>query len=99
MPSKAWQRWLDSAHIVLEDGAVWHGYTRLPLFPDEALNCSAVYYRDARRGDIVGYEQGLADLLEKRRVVTNDAQIVSWNGSRMDLDGVNPRTEIELEKV
>ena len=103
MPSKAWQKWCDDAKITIPDYRMphwgWNGIGPDVLLPDQALNCAAVFYRDARRGDAVGYYQGLADLLEKRHIVTNDSQIVSWNGSRMELDSANPRTEIELSEV
>ena len=103
MPSKAWTQWVETARIVDMDDTdigrldtVMIGY---PIPRGIDVNCAAVFYRDARRGDAVGYYQGLADLLEKREVVANDAQIVSWNGSRLDVDRTNPRTEIVLEPV
>ncbi len=97
LPSKAWRAWVNNARIL--DACGHELVPCYPIIPDEALNCRAVFYRDARRGDAVGYFQGIADLLEKRRVVTDDAQIVSWNGSRMEIDRKNPRTEILLEAV
>lgn len=66
------------------------GYTRLPK-PLFQLLC-----RDADRGDLVGYLQGLADLLEKRGVVANDKWIQSWDGSRLAKDKANPRVELTL---
>ncbi len=48
------------------------------------VNCRAIFYRDALRGDAVGYYQALADCLEKHGVVENDNLIVSWDGSVMD---------------
>jgi hypothetical protein len=59
--------------------------SRCPL-PDRAYNCAAIFYRDANRGDAVGYYQGLADVLEKAQVVTNDKYITQWDGSRMLID-------------
>jgi Holliday junction resolvase RusA-like endonuclease len=89
LPSKAWATWVQEAKI--------RGLSaRLPL--TAALNCRAVFYRDADRGDAVGYYQGLADLLEKRRVIANDKQIVSWDGSRLLKDATNPRVEVTLEE-
>ena len=70
-----------------------------PVGTDAPLNCRALFYRDARRGDAVGYYQGLADLLEKRGVIENDAQLTQWDGSRLLLDRENPRVEIELTEV
>jgi len=106
LPSKTWQVWCDTAVIRLDRppqllGWEWAGLGIVEdvLLPDQALNCAAVFYRDARRGEAVGYYQGLADLLEKRRVITNDVQIVSWDGTRMSLDPSNPRTVVELTEV
>lgn len=105
LPSQAWRRWLASCSVMVtrspgtgracnEPFIPFRG----PMFPDECLNCAAVFYRDARRGDAVGYYQGLADLLEKKRVLQDDAQIVTWWGSRMLLDKSNPRVELVLEE-
>lgn len=99
MPSKAWRRWLANADLRWTDGSapifVWKNCA---ILPDQAVNCRALFYRDARRGDAVGYYQGLADLLEKKRVLQDDAQIVTWWGSRMLLDKSNPRVELVLQE-
>ena len=63
---------------------------------DSPHNCRALFYRDAARGDAVGYYQGLADLLEKRGVISNDKWLVSWDGSRLEIDKENPRVEVTL---
>jgi len=63
------------------------------------VNCRALFYRDRRVGDAVGFYQGLADLLEARGVVENDIQIVSWDGSRLLADPERPRVEVVLEEV
>ena len=60
------------------------------------LNCRALFYRDANRGDAVGYYQGLADVLEEIGLLADDEHIVSWDGSRLLLDRVNPRVEVTL---
>ena len=104
MPSKAWTHWCKTAGIMCIGldalGCEWmYGHDGQPVYPDEVLNCAAVFYRDARRGDLVGYMNGLADLLEHRHIVTNDNQICGWDGTRMELDRANPRTEIELSEV
>lgn len=95
LPSKAWRAWVKDALILPSDNEA--GKADLPI--EEMCNCKAVFYRDARRGDAVGYYQGLADLLEKRGVLANDKQILSWDGSRMLIDRENPRTEVELEVI
>jgi len=42
----------------------------------QPLNCAAIFYRDANRGDAVGYYQGLADALEAAGVLSDDKWIV-----------------------
>ncbi len=97
IPSAAWTTWVHSAAILVNGGMLG---TRLRhALIDVPVNCRALFYRDANRGDAVGYYQGLADLLEKRRVVANDRQIVSWDGSRLLKDVANPRVELTLEVV
>jgi hypothetical protein len=88
MPSKAWAKWAAWAEL---DGA--------PFGILWDVNCKALFYRDAKRGDAVGFYQGLADLLEKRGVVVNDKQLVSWDGSRLLKDKDNPRVEVELTEA
>lgn len=61
------------------------------------LNCAAQFYRDGRtEGDAVGYYQGLADWLQKVRVVLNDKQIAQWDGARIFQDVARPRIEVRL---
>lgn len=61
------------------------------------VNVRALFYRDANRGDAVGYYQALADALEAAGVVENDRLCVSWDGSRLLLDRARPRIEVTLE--
>lgn len=107
LPSKQWRRWVKSAVIFrLDDGGTAQladgrrGRIDLGLAPITSLvRCAALFYRDANRGDLSGYEQGLGDLLEKRGVLKNDRQIVSWDGSQLLKDAAHPRVEIRLEEV
>lgn len=70
------------------------GRAMLPSLP---FNCCAHFYRDtAGPGDAVGYYQGLADLLELRKVVNDDHWISQWDGSRVLLDRERPRVEVCL---
>ena len=81
-PSKAWEKWLKTAVIVSgspDSPLSFHSEIAYPV------NCRAIFYRDRRIGDAVGYYQGLADLLEKRGVVKDDKWIVSWDGSRLEV--------------
>ncbi len=60
------------------------------------VNCSALIYRDRNSGDAVGYYQAIADCLEHLGIVVNDRLIVSWDGTRLLKDTVNPRVEVTL---
>lgn len=65
----------------------------------QPLNCCAIFYRDADRGDAVGYYQGLADALEAAGVVADDKWIKQWDGSRLAKDANRPRIEVTLTAV
>jgi len=60
------------------------------------VNCCALFFRDAFRGDACGYYQALADALQEARIVFDDLLIVSWDGSRLLKDHNNPRVEVRL---
>lgn len=107
LPSKNWMRWARQAQITWEEHPLERPLGVAPQWVPIALlqpiacpvNCRAIFYRDALRGDAVGYYQGLADLLEKRTVITNDRLIVSWDGSRLLKDAAHPRVELWLEQT
>jgi len=63
---------------------------------EQPINCAAIFYRDADRGDSVGYYQGLADALEAAGVVADDKWIKQWDGSRLAKDASRPRIEVTL---
>lgn len=91
LPSKAFREW----------NKTWAQPQLIRARPETpiqcAVNCRAIFYREALRGDAVGFYQALADALQDAGVVVNDAQIVSWDGSRMLKDAINPRIEVILE--
>ena len=54
---------------------------------------------DKRIPDLLNLLQATADILEKARVIDNDKDIVSFDGSMiMWIDKANPRTEITIER-
>ena len=78
---------------------------RLPkpvLFPIIGeINLQILYYMpDKRRPDLLNLEQATADILEKARVIENDRNIVSFDGSRIaGIDKENPRVEIVIKTI
>jgi len=88
LPSLAWEKWVETCVIVPSTPVPYREY-----------NVTALFYRDALRGDSHGYYQGLADLLEKHHIIANDVTLVSWDGSRMLKDKDNPRVEVTLTEV
>ena len=94
LPSAAWEKWAKTA-IPRARGVFLAAGQREPIaYP---VNCRATFYRDALRGDAVGFYQALADVLEEAGVVQNDRWIVSWDGSRLEKDAKRPRVELVLE--
>ncbi|CAB4184742.1 hypothetical protein UFOVP1122_28 [uncultured Caudovirales phage] len=91
LPSKAFEEW--------QAGAVGDLRKCVSRAVDYPVNCNASIYRDALRGDAVGFYQAIADLLEVAGVVLNDRLIVSWDGSRLLKDAKLPRVEVELTPV
>jgi hypothetical protein len=85
-----------------------HGVT-LPL--SGPINAKAVFYRDADRGDLTGFLAALGDVIQAPRIkdgktlrkgmgiIVDDAQIVSWDGSRLAKDPARPRIEVTVTAV
>lgn len=88
-PSKAWVEWRDS---------LWRsGQMPSPVrLPAEPVNCTALFYRANDSGDVHGFYQGLADVLEEGGVLPDDKWIKSWDGSQLLIDRGCPRIEITL---
>ena len=86
IPSKPWSRWVKGAVVI----------PRVSRLVDQPYNCCALFYRDRNSGDAVGYQQGLADALEKWGILSNDRFITSWDGTRMLVDRERPRVEVTL---
>ena len=66
----------------------------------DKINLQALYYMpDKRIPDLLNLLQATADILEKARVIDNDKNIISFDGSRIiGVDKTNPRTEIIIER-
>lgn len=66
------------------------------------VNVKCVYYMATRRRvDLVNLQEATLDLLVHAETIADDnAKIVaSMDGSRVDYDKINPRTEIEITRV
>ncbi len=90
LPSKAYKDWEKGAIIKLVSAADGFPWGATPC------NLSAIFYRDANRGDLVGYVQGIQDLLTARGVWADDSCVRSLDGCRLSVDRESPRVEIEL---
>lgn len=96
-PSEAWLAWRDDVRRwYLQQPAAFRRPFPLPV---AHYNIAALFYRDANRGDSTGYYQGVADVLQELKIITNDVQLVQWDGSRLYVDKANPRVEITLTEV
>lgn len=100
-PNKRWRQWAKHAPIIMQPELPIVMVEKKPVF--ESIDCdvhiTAVFYRERAAGDLLGYEQGLADLLEQRKVIVNDRQLVCWDGSKLDKDKERPRVELMLHRV
>ena len=93
LPSASFAAWNRVAQVQL---AVLRSKSRVKLPFICPINCSAWFYRDKEVGDAVNYYQALADILQEARIIENDSQIRSWDGSRLEKDAENPRVKVWL---
>lgn len=93
VPSEAWIEFRDRAVPQLR--RQFHGAREI----DRPVQVNAQVYRDAKRGDLVGYLTSIADVLEEAGIVSNDVVIESWDGSRMRVDRQRPRVEILISPL
>lgn len=96
-PSQAWMAWRNTVRRWWLELPAVERRNRVPASVE--VNCAALFYRDARRGDAAGYYQGLADVLQELEIVPNDGQIVQWDGSRLYVDRADPRVELTITRL
>lgn len=94
LPSKPFEDWNKGAQWQI---AKWKSENRHTKPIESSVNCRAIFYRDAERGDAVGYYQSIADALQEAGIIKNDSQVKSWDGSRLRKDALNPRIELIIE--
>ncbi len=102
IPSKAWIKYENSVWKILW---VW-GLQTLgqpldgsPIFKTPLWFEAHYFLPDLSRWpDLLGLEQGTADLFEKVGIIENDRRIQSWDGSRLHgtPDKLNPKVEITI---
>ncbi|WP_249282555.1 RusA family crossover junction endodeoxyribonuclease [Ligaoa zhengdingensis] len=72
---------------------------------DRPVNVKAVYYMpQARRVDLTNLNSALHDVLVKAEVLKDDSSlspriVVGTDGSRVEVDRDNPRTEVEITEA
>lgn len=89
IPSKLYRQY--------EQDSYWHMPRITPIgFP---VNVKAVYYMPThRRVDLVNLHEALLDIMVKHGVIADDncTIVVSMDGSRVDYDPDDPRTEVTI---
>lgn len=85
LPSKAYELWEAAARV----GLMGHKPVSCPVSVE-----AHIYYKGPRP-DLSGCLESVGDCLQGV-VWVNDAQIESWDGSRLHHDIENPRTEITV---
>ena len=67
----------------------------------DQINLQALYYMPTKaRPDLVNLLQATCDILQKAKVIENDKNIVSFDGSKIiGIDKINPRVEIIIEII
>jgi len=89
VPSKAFIAYQNACVAMLQAA-------RVGCQPDAPMQIRARFFRDKRTGDLLGYAQGIADVLQKAGVISDDKWLLSWDGSRLDHDPKNPRVDLVL---
>lgn len=121
VPSEAYRAWHRGAARLLRAQIAGlraslidrYGYDVLPIkFP---VQMSAIFFRDAARGDLMGFIDGLADFLnddlrpdsqrkaapddQPLKILDNDKWIESLDGCRLSKDAERPRIELTIEEL
>jgi Holliday junction resolvase RusA-like endonuclease len=93
-PSAQAKAWEESAILQIKSQAWAQGRFSLPL--QEQVGLCALIYREKDIGDLLNYLAAVSDALERAGVVDDDRLIMSLDGSRLLVDKVRPRVEIEV---
>lgn len=93
LPSAAFEAWAQYAGLQLN--RAWRGLPSLT----GPVAVKALIYRRRDTGDLDNMLASVGDLLQTCRVLANDRQIRSWDGSRLLLDRHVPRVEITVARL
>jgi hypothetical protein len=115
LPSEAHQEWFKAAMTTVPVLQNWARKEGIELPLKGPVHVTAVFYRDALRGDLTGYMQAIADWMQapvtKLRngvpkvtrqgagIIVDDGQIACWDGSRLEKDSINPRVDITVRPL
>lgn len=112
LPSEAFGEWFAESmkYAPMIRAKLTQAGAALPL--EGWIWVKATFYRDRNTGDLLGYEQALADFLQEpltndrgkrirdgAGVYFDDVQIQSWDGSRLAKDSASPRIEVEIRVI
>lgn len=104
LPSEQFEQWFKDAMTLAPFCRRELEAQGLQLPVSGPVQVTAIFYRDADRGDLTGYMQALADWMQssnKHRtgagIIVDDVQIYSWDGSRLAKDAARPRIEVLLQ--
>lgn len=113
LPSEAYLEWFEQAMFRVPEIKAWARREGIELPLKGLVEVKAIFYcENLILGDLNGYQQGLGDWLQERKInmksnppklardgagiITDDKMIASWDGSRVRIDRQDPRTEIEI---
>lgn len=92
VPSKAYKQWENDARksIMVQLPVTWDGHAK-------AVHVQVRAFYRGKKPDLSGVLESVGDCCEGL-IWNDDGQIESWDGSRVEHDKKNPRTEIYVWK-
>lgn len=93
LPSETNKKFVRRAVPQLEAVAQQMGLIKGALLGQPVLVSAQFYRRGSFSGDLINYQQALADVMEGT-LLANDRWIMGWDGSRLAVDRHAPRIEV-----
>lgn len=111
LPSEQYEHWFKNVmtYAPIINRQVANMGIALPI--TGPVGVTALFFREANQGDLTGFMQAVADAIQtpvERHgkqvrnglgIIEDDAQIVSWDGSRLLKDAANPRIELDVVQL